>query len=51
MQIDLIKYYLVKDQFIKELDRVLNIKIPKGYKEINATTYQKKNSKDKNTKL
>ncbi len=53
MQIDLVKYYLNFNNFIKKLDEVENTNIPKGYKLIKkyATEHSEKDDSDKNTKL
>jgi len=39
------KYYLDFNEFIKKLDRLDKVEIPKGYKQINAKKDSKKNSK------
>ena len=51
MQIDLVKYYMSLKTFKKELDDLLNTKIPEGDIEVNAKTHQKKNIKDKDSEL
>jgi len=49
MQIDLVKYMSAFRNFAKELDDVLDTKIPEGYIEVNAK--KKKKSKSKKSKL
>ena len=41
MQIDLVKYMSAFRNFAKELDDVLNTKIPEGYIEVNAKKRKK----------
>ena len=49
MQIDLVKYMSAFRNFAKELDDVLDTKIPEGYIEVNAKKQEK--SKVKKPKL
>ena len=51
MQIDLVKYYMTLNTFKKELNNLLNTKIPEGYIEVDAKKHKEENSKDKNPKL
>lgn len=51
MQIDLVKYMSAFRNFGKELDDVLDTKIPEGYIEVNARNNTKKKKKDKKSKL
>ncbi len=45
MQIDLVKYMSAFRNFAKELDDVLDTKIPEGYIEVNAKKKEKPKSK------
>ena len=51
MIIDVVKYYITNRTFKELLDQHTNIKVPKGYKELNGKLRQEKNKSRKKSKL
>jgi len=51
MQIDLVKYMMSLKTFEKELNDLLNTRIPEGYIEVDARKHKEKKSQHENSRL